>query len=373
MASNQFQAAKGIPKELTAAPKLRPLPVELINVSKKLSPTFEVRDLSLRVNAGEFFCLLGPSGSGKSTLLGLIGGWVTPDCGRVLFGTKDYAGVPPFERPVRTCFQKAGFLFPHLTVAENIGYALVVKGLHRTVVESQVKLLTQKVGLSGLENRKPSQISGGEAQRVAIARALADPQPVLLLDEIQTGLDRHLRSSIRNLLVDLTQDLHVTSLYVTHDATEALGLASRLNSRLGVLDRGRIIQIGSPDEVYRSPRTSFVANFIGDVNLIPVKDQEPNRLTAAGGTVFTTSTSVKNHVRFVAIRPEAITLHYEAGSTSVSGVVETVELLGPVARIMLRVNNDSLSLNCATLDSLPTVGDRINLYFSEKDLVFLSE
>jgi putative spermidine/putrescine transport system ATP-binding protein len=370
---NRVEATKTTADERSAGPELRSLPLELIKVNKKLSSTFELRELSLRVNAGEFFCLLGPSGSGKSTLLGLIGGWINPDCGRVVLGTTDYTGIPPFERPVRTCFQKAGFLFPHLTVAQNIGYALAVKGVSRTVIESRVKLLAQRVGLTGLENRKPSQISGGEAQRVAIARALADPQPILLLDEIQTGLDRHLRSSIRNLLVDLTQDLHVTTLYVTHDATEALGLASRLESRLGVLNKGQIVQIGTATEVYRSPRTSFVANFIGDVNLLLIKHQEPNRFITTGGTVLTISTRSDAHVRYVAIRPEAITLRNEGESMLLNGVVETIELLGPVARIGVRVNNDSVSLHSKSFDDLPTIGGRVNLYFSEKDLVILAE
>jgi spermidine/putrescine transport system ATP-binding protein len=182
-------------RQFTESPKIEPrqitpLSIELINISKRLSPSFEISNISLLVKAGEFFCLLGPSGSGKSTILGLIGGWEVPDSGQLLLGGINFNDSLSFERPIRTCFQKGGFLFPHMTVEENIGYALKLKRLDSITIEMRVKELMQQVGLNGLSNRNPSQLSGGEAQRVAIARAIADPQPVLLLDEIQTGQAR---------------------------------------------------------------------------------------------------------------------------------------------------------------------------------------
>lgn len=353
---------------------MNPLPARLFDVSKRISSTFAIAGLCLEIEAGEFFCLLGPSGSGKSTLLGLIGGWVLPDRGTIMLGTDDYTLTPPFQRPIRTCFQKGGFLFPHMTVRQNIGYALKLKGFSRRSIELRVTELTAQVGLKGLEGRKPSDLSGGEAQRVAIARALADPQPILLLDEIQTGLDRHLRASIRDLLVDVTLGLRVTTIYVTHDASEALGLASRLNSRLGVLNNGQIVQVGSATEVYRAPRTSFIASFLGDINLLAIKQQNSSTLITNGGNVFRSEKCKGILVKYVGIRPEAITFERNGDKLiELHGKVEGTEFLGPIVRVALRVNEDLIIIQISGVSGLPDVGRNATCYVAERDLILLEE
>ena len=339
------------------------LSIRLTDISKRLSPVFEMHNISLMISPGEFFCLLGPSGSGKSTLLGLIGGWIIPDSGKVILGDTDYTDIPAYQRPIRTCFQKGGFLFPHMSVKENIGYALRVKRMDSRAIEDRVIELMHQVGLDGLGNRQPFQLSGGEAQRVAIARALADPQPILLLDEIQTSLDRHLRSSIRELLIALTLGLRVTTIYVTHDSSEALGLASRLNSRLGIINQGKLEQVGIATEIYYTPQTSFVASLLGDVNLLFVKECDNSRVITGGGNTFILDRPVHKQIKFLAIRSEAITFSPQEGKQiSLVGKVETIEFLGGVARIIVRVKDDTITVQQPGTMTAPNIGEEVTCY-----------
>ncbi len=324
--------------------KAEPLTVELLDVQKSYGEQFSLGRINLRVEAGEFFCLLGLSGCGKSTILGLVGGWVSPDGGRVILGGKDCTEQPTYSRPIRAVLQKGGFLFPHMTAEQNIGFALRIQRSPTATVRTRVDELVRLLKLEGLEKRKPLTLSGGEYQRVAIARALADPKPILLMDEISTGLDRHLRISICDLLAELSTTLRVTIVFVTHDAQEAMSLASRQKSRIGVLHAGQLVQVGSPNKLYDEPTCSFVASLLGDLNLLSVRGVSGSKLVTVGGTALETGCSVANgNVRYAAIRPESVKVQSaEKGSNTLAGIVERLEFVGSVLRVRIRINQDSL-------------------------------
>jgi putrescine transport system ATP-binding protein len=221
-----------------------------------------VDDVSIDIGRGEFFALLGPSGCGKTTLLRMLAGFEHPDAGRILIDGADMAGVPPYARPVNMMFQSYA-LFPHMTVAQNVGFGLRQDGVRRREIADRVGAMLDLVKLGRLADRKPHQLSGGERQRVALARALVKEPKLLLLDEPLTALDRKLREETRFELVRIQQRVGITFLMVTHDQEEAMSMASRI----AVMSAGRIAQIGPPAAVYETPASRFVADFIGAVNL----------------------------------------------------------------------------------------------------------
>ncbi|MEN9250223.1 MAG: ABC transporter ATP-binding protein [Gloeomargarita sp. GXS_bins_116] len=222
-----------------------------------------VAGLDLTIQAGEFFALLGPSGCGKTTTLRLIAGFETPDWGDIRLGERSLLGLPPFRRPVHTVFQNYA-LFPHLTVAQNIAFGLEMRGLPRREIRSRVGEMLALVRLDGLAHRYPRELSGGQQQRVALARALIQKPQVLLLDEPLGALDLQLRKQMQSELKYMQQQLGITFLYVTHDQEEALALANRL----AVMQGGRLLQVGTPQEVYEYPTSYFVADFIGESNFL---------------------------------------------------------------------------------------------------------
>ncbi len=221
--------------------------------------------VSLDVGANEFVTLLGPSGCGKTTLLRAISGFETLDGGTMRLGSADLTGLPPFRRPVNTVFQSYA-LFGHMTVARNVGYALEVAGVGRAAREAQVAEALEKVGLAGLGARKPGQLSGGQRQRVALARAIIAKPRLLLLDEPLSALDRNLRQQMQLELKTLQHSLGIAFVFVTHDQEEAL----TMSDRIVVMRAGKIEQIGTPRDIYRHPKNRFVAEFIGETNLLPV-------------------------------------------------------------------------------------------------------
>ena len=237
--------------------------VGLFGIRKAYGDVVAVDSLDLEIPAGEFFTLLGPSGSGKTTTLRLIAGFERPDDGRVELGGADVTRRPPYARDVNTVFQDYA-LFPHMTVAENVGYGLRVKGIGKAERKARVEEILRRMRLPGLGDRKPSQLSGGQRQRVALARALVNRPLVLLLDEPLGALDLKLRQEMQLFLKSLQQDLGITFVYVTHDQDEAL----TMSDRLAVFDQGRIVQIGAPAEIYERPASAFVAGFVGVSNVI---------------------------------------------------------------------------------------------------------
>lgn len=247
--------------ERLASPSAQAL-VEIQGVSKSFENVKVLNNINLTVNKGEFFSLLGPSGCGKTTLLRIIAGFETPDSGRVIIDGIDYTDVPPYKRPVNMVFQNYA-LFPHLNVFENIAFGLRYQNLGKAEIRERVFEVLELVQLTGLENRKPSELSGGQKQRVALARALVLKPKVLLLDEPLNALDPKLRKEMQIELKKLQHEVKITFIFVTHDQEEALSISDRI----AVINKGEIEQVGTGYEIFETPRTEFVANFMGARNL----------------------------------------------------------------------------------------------------------
>jgi putrescine transport system ATP-binding protein len=243
-------------------PNAKPL-IRFDNVTKRFGDAVAVDHLSLDIFEGEFFCLLGPSGCGKTTLMRMLAGFETPSEGSISLGGQNLAGVPPYRRPVNMMFQSYA-LFPHMSVEKNIAFGLKQDGMPKDQIAERVGEMLRLVQLEKLARRYPSQLSGGQRQRVALARALAKKPKVLLLDEPLGALDKKLREETQFELMDIQHDLHMTFVVVTHDQEEAMTMADRI----AVMDHGRIVQVATPGEIYEQPRTRFIAEFVGDVNIL---------------------------------------------------------------------------------------------------------
>jgi ABC-type Fe3+/spermidine/putrescine transport system ATPase subunit len=237
--------------------------IHLANVGKLYGRQWAVRGVTLTIAAGEFFTLLGPSGCGKTTLLRMIAGFIDPDAGGILIDGRSVAGVPPWQRDLGLVFQHYA-LWPHLSVFEHVAFGLRERRVPAAELAERVAGALRMVGLEGLERRRPSQLSGGQQQRVALARTLVLRPRALLLDEPLSNLDARLRAQMRVELRRLHGELGITTVYVTHDQEEAMALSTRI----AVLDRGEVAQVGAPAEVYRRPRTRFVGEFLGAANLL---------------------------------------------------------------------------------------------------------
>jgi len=229
---------------------------------KRFEETVAVDEVSLSIAQGEIFALLGSSGCGKSTLLRMLAGFEAPTSGRILLGGQDVAGLPPYERPINMMFQSYA-LFPHLDVWENIAFGLKREGLPKAEIKQRVGEMLELVQLTPFAKRRPHQLSGGQQQRVALARSLAKRPKLLLLDEPLGALDRQLREQTQFELVNIIENVGVTCVLVTHDQEEAMTMAKRI----AVMSKGRVVQVGTPQEVYEHPANRFVADFIGNVNL----------------------------------------------------------------------------------------------------------
>ncbi len=252
--------ASGIP---AAAAQTTPF-LRIERVSKRFGTIEAVKDVSLTIERGEIFALLGGSGCGKTTLLRMLAGFEDPSAGRIVLDGQDMTGVPPWDRPVHMMFQSYA-LFPHMSVAQNVGYGLKHDRLTRAQRDDRVKAMLDLVQLQGFGERKPHQISGGQRQRVALARALARQPKLLLLDEPLAALDKKLREATQFELMAVQERTGVTFIVVTHDQEEAMTLASRM----AVMDRGQVRQVGTPSEIYEYPGSRFVAGFIGSVTSLP--------------------------------------------------------------------------------------------------------
>jgi spermidine/putrescine transport system ATP-binding protein len=238
--------------------------VELRDVSKRFGDLTAVDELSLELAGGEFFTLLGPSGCGKTTTLRMVAGFERPDAGEIRIEGADVAGLPPHRRPTNTVFQSYA-LFPHLSVRDNVAFGLKRKKVAKEEIGRRVEAELERVGLAAETNRRPAQLSGGQQQRVALARALVNLPKVLLLDEPLGALDLKLRKGLQVELKRIQREVGITFVYVTHDQEEAL----TMSDRIAVMDRGRVEQVGNPEDVYERPATTFVAGFIGVSNLMP--------------------------------------------------------------------------------------------------------
>jgi putrescine transport system ATP-binding protein len=332
--------ASGFRSDPTAPPLVR-----FEAVGKRFSGVSAVAALSLDIFQGEFFALLGPSGCGKTTLLRLLAGLEMPDEGRVLLDGHDLASVPPHRRAVNMMFQNYA-LFPHLNVERNVAFGLEQDRLRKAEIAARVADMLALVKLAGFEKRKPHQLSGGQRQRVALARALVKRPRVLLLDEPLAALDKKLRGETQFELMHLRQKLGLTFLIVTHDQEEAMTVADRI----GVMDQGRLVQVATPPEIYEQPNSRWVADFIGDVNLIEGRVVE----AGPGTSTILSANAGKLHAAtaidagpgdtvWVAVRPEKVRISHDppapAGANSVAGQIWDIGYLGDVSIYKVRLDN----------------------------------
>ena len=327
----------------TAAPYIR-----LQAVSKKFGEFAAVDTVSLDIRRGEIFCLLGGSGSGKTTLLRMLAGFETPSAGSIYIDGEDMSAVPPYERPINMMFQSYA-LFPHMNVEKNVSFGLEQERLGRSEISRRVAEILELVEMSPYAGRKPHQLSGGQRQRVALARALAKRPKLLLLDEPLAALDRKLRERTQFELLNIQERLGVTFIVVTHDQEEAMTLATRM----GVMDRGQIVQVGTPAEIYESPVNRFVADFIGSVNLLEGRvaalgaDDLTISCDAAGCTVRVGRQveCAPGDTVWAAIRPEKIALASEGSpgeahaENRVSGKVREVAYMGDVSICLVEIDS----------------------------------
>jgi len=316
--------------------------LEIAGVSKRFGSTPAVDAVSLAVGAGEFFALLGPSGCGKTTLLRLIAGFETPDSGQILIDGVEMNRVPPYARPVNMMFQSYA-LFPHLDVAGNVAFGLKQEGMERRRRDERVAEMLALVQMSGYARRRPHELSGGQKQRVALARALAKMPKLLLLDEPLAALDRKLREETRLELTGIQQRVGTTFVVVTHDQEEALGMASRI----AVMNHGRLEQIGPPTEIYERPRSRFVADFVGAVNLFDgelVEGGDAMRLAGADGVPpiplpGPVALSAGSRVA-LALRPEKLRLSVECpAGVALAATVASIDYQGGQSTVHLAADD----------------------------------
>nr|WP_319799683.1 ABC transporter ATP-binding protein [Microvirga rosea] len=292
-------------------PSATPL-IRAENVTKRFGDSVAVDNLSVDIFEREFFCLLGPSGCGKTTLMRMIAGFEEPTAGRITLAGKSLAGVPPYRRPVNMMFQSYA-LFPHMSVERNIAFGLKQDRLPKGEIAARVEEMLRLVQLEKLAKRSPSQLSGGQRQRVALARALAKRPKVLLLDEPLGALDKKLREETQFELMDIQHELGMTFIVVTHDQEEAMTMADRI----AVMDHGRIVQVATPGEIYEQPKTRFIAEFVGDVNILEghVLGQEQGlwRVRSSGAATPLTIDDPdevlhENQAVAIAVRPEKMVI-----------------------------------------------------------------
>ncbi len=329
--------------------------IQFENVTKRYGKVVAVDNVSLTIDEGEFFALLGPSGCGKTTLLRMLGGFETPTEGRILIDGQDISHVPPNKRPVNMVFQSYA-VFPHMSVADNVGYGLRIAGVGPTDRAVRVEEALALVKLDGLGARKPDQLSGGQRQRVALARALINQPRVLLLDEPLSALDAKLRDAMRTELCQLQQQVGITFLLVTHDQDEALALADRC----AVMNRGLLQQVATPSDLYEFPNSRFVADFIGSVNLFEGQlsvDEPDHAIVDApdlGIPAFLDHgvSGGQNTTVWLALRPEKIELHKKtagqaapvlddtpAGHNVVAGTIRHISYLGSESTYEVELDN----------------------------------
>lgn len=366
------------------APLLR-----MSSLIKRFGGYVAVDNLSLDIRAGEFFALLGPSGCGKTTLLRMIAGFETPDSGEILLNGENIANALPHQRPFNMMFQNYA-LFPHLTVEGNVAFGLKRLGMQRADIEDTVAQMLALVQLDGLGKRRPDQLSGGQRQRVALARSLALRPKILLLDEPMAALDKKLRESTQRELLELQRKLNMTFIIVTHDQDEAMTVADRI----GVMDHGRLEQVAPPRRLYEAPRSRWVAEFVGDVNIFEgkVTGEEHGRVTIgtrdAGSIAVPKPPSAGEEAMLcVAVRPEKIKISQygpvndlggNAAFNRLPGVVADVGYLGSATIYSVKLDTGAmLRANVSNATRLDAdsyhVGQRVVAWFVPADCMVLEQ
>ena len=374
-----------------AVPADGPPFLQIKRVVKKFDDVFAVDEVSLDVQQGEIFALLGSSGCGKSTLLRMLAGFEVPTSGQILLAGQDIVGLAPYERPINMMFQSYA-LFPHLTVWDNIAFGLRRDGLPKPEMEERVTQMLDLVQLKPYAKRKPHQLSGGQQQRVALARSLAKRPKLLLLDEPLGALDAKLRERTQLELVGIIEQVGVTCVMVTHDQEEAMTMATRI----GVMSEGKILQIGRPAEIYETPNCLFVADFIGSVNLfkgtIEVDDNDHVVIVSAECKHYVSHgiTGTPGMAVQVAVRPEKIEIQSvppvesdyqsaaEVGFNTAQGVVQDIAYLGSLTTYHVRLDTGAMvkvtRTNAVRHTASPlTWGDRVYVWWWGSDVVVLTQ
>jgi spermidine/putrescine transport system ATP-binding protein len=335
--------------------------IEIINVVKRFGTTTALQSLSLSIADNEFFTLLGPSGCGKTTLLRMIAGFEAVSAGEIRLFGQNIATLPPDRRPVNTVFQHYA-LFPHISVIDNVAFGLKMKGVDLATRRVRAGKMLEMVHLSAYADRMPAQLSGGQQQRVALARALAPEPRVLLLDEPLSALDLKLRQAMRFELKQLQRDTGITFIFVTHDQEEAL----TMSDRIAVMSAGRLQQVGTARDIYETPLNRFVADFIGETNLlqvdVPSVDQGIARITLPGGAQITCPAATATPGRHsLSIRPERLSLHPDG---PLRARLERVVYLGTDLHLMTRLADDTplvLRMQNSTRATPPAEGTQVSI------------
>ncbi len=329
-------------------PKAQPY-VRIEKVTKKFGDFVAVDDVSLNIYKGEIFCLLGASGCGKTTLLRMLAGFEVPTAGHLWIDGVDMTGIPPYERPVNMMFQSYA-LFPHMTVEQNVSFGLKQDGIPKAELTERVAAMLELVKMTSFAKRKPHQLSGGQRQRVALARSLVKRPKLLLLDEPLGALDKKLREHTQFELVNIQEKLGVTFVVVTHDQEEAMTLASRI----GVMNHGGIVQVGTPTDIYEYPTTRFVADFVGSVNMFEgrIVEDEPSYVRIACPEAGAAPIYVDHGVSappdstvWLAVRPEKIHISRDNPGRDENifrGTVTEIAYLGDVSRYLVRLDTGKI-------------------------------
>ncbi len=329
--------------------------IVLENVSKHFGSFAAVDGVNLTIEDGEFFALLGPSGCGKTTTLRMIAGLEVPTEGRIRIGDREVNELPPRDRDIAMVFQDYA-LYPHMTILDNIGYPLKVRGVGKEELKKRVTDAARSLDIAHLLDRRPGQLSGGQQQRAAVARAVVHHAQVFLFDEPLSNLDAKLRVEARGFLKYLQNEIGVTTIYVTHDQAEAMALAHRV----AIMDRGKVIQVGTPQQVYRQPQTTFVASFLGNppMNLLPCRLDLPNKQVRVDSTPLGIDTVPQWNVLrerardgedlILGIRPENMTLHPTETPRASPGELYVTQPLGAETLVILRVGDISVSVRLFT-------------------------
>lgn len=334
--------------------------IELKNITKEYEGEPVLRGINLDIHDKEFVTLLGPSGCGKTTTLRIVGGFITPDSGDVFFGGKRVNDLPPYKRPVNTVFQKYA-LFPHLNVYENVAFGLRLKKTPESEVARRVGEMLELVDLKGFDRRSVNQLSGGQQQRIAIARALINNPKVLLLDEPLGALDLKLRKEMQIELKKIQQRMEITFIYVTHDQEEAL----TMSDTVVVMRDGTIQQIGTPQDIYNEPVNAFVADFIGESNILPGIMHRDYLVEFAGNNFECVDSGFEPMESVdVVIRPEDIRL-VPASDEVLNGVVENVQFKGVHYEIIVRAYSDIWVIHST---KAPEVGSVVGITLTPEDI-----
>jgi len=379
MTDSQYQCPIGEP---WLDPNAQPY-VQIQNVTKKFGEFVAVNNVSLDIYKGELFCLLGGSGCGKSTLLRMLAGFEQPSQGRIAIDAVDTTGIPPFERPVNMMFQSYA-LFPHMTVEDNVAFGLRQDGVPKPEIKKRVADMIDLVQLGTFARRKPHQLSGGQRQRVALARCLVKQPKLLLLDEPLAALDKKLREETQFELVNIQESVGITFVVVTHDQEEAM----TLSSRIGVMDKGEIVQVGTPSEIYEYPSTRFVAGFVGSVNMFEgrlVEDAADHAVidsADAGCSIYIDHgvTAAEGARVWVAVRPEKIAISKEAPADArnvAKGRIDEIAYLGNFSIFKVRLDS-GMTVRVTrpnvsrTVDSTLTWEDEVHLSWQGSNAVVLT-